>query len=112
MTPKEFINIVNEYIKDKEPVQSRYYEEWLCDFNIDHDNISYEIVWQGDTDEHRWYELSDIVFKITGRGGYMFAKTTLLTKTYSESQPIKDCYHEYQEFKIVNPVEITTVVYE
>ena len=111
MTPKEFIETVNNWIEDNEPVQTRYYDEWLCDFNIEHDEIFYEEVWQGNRDGHRWYDLADIVYEITDGNFTEYYKTNLIVKTNGEMQSYEDCYHDYPKFVRVYPKEVTTIIY-
>jgi hypothetical protein len=108
------IHAANEFIKETQPTQGEWGEEFVFDFpceTID-ENVEVSQVWESKVDEHRWYGLQDLVFKLEYDGEVEYVKTTLVTQSYSEMQSLGDIYHSYPMFKIVHPKEVTTIIYE
>ncbi|MFW5891638.1 MAG: hypothetical protein ACOCUI_05415 [bacterium] len=120
MDLKMIIKKANNFIKEHKPIQKNWYDEIFIDFeDIFPNNMTVDIVYESDIDKRRWYELRDVVFRLElndeqnfGVVEYEYVKTTLITQLYSEMASISDIYHEYPEFKIVQPREITTIIYE
>jgi hypothetical protein len=108
------INAANEFITEASPTQRKWFEEFIFDFpcEVIDENVEVIQVWQSTVDEHRWYGLQDLVFKLEFEGEIAYIKNTFVTQSYSEMQSLDDICHYYPRFKIVHPKEVTTVIYE
>lgn len=113
----EMIEAINKEILDYKSVQMEGYDDIFDQFIEFIPDCSVRVVWKGEIDEHRWYGLQEIVWEIKkSRGEYLdeiiYVKNNVVTQSYSEAQSIYDIYHNFKEFKIVKPKEVTTIIYE
>jgi hypothetical protein len=110
----ERIEATNRFIEDKKPTQSNWGEDIIFDFDYDllPEATTIKTVYESEVDEHGWYGLQDIVFKLCLDDDVEYVKTTLATRSYSEYRGLGDINHRYPKFKIVHPKTIETVVYE
>jgi hypothetical protein len=114
MNLKEIIEKANQWIKENNPTQGNWDEEFIFDFPIEilPENMEITKKYESKVDEHRWYGLQDIVFEFKLNEEIEYVKTTLVTQSYSEMQSLGDIYHCYPLFKIVKPKVVETIIYE
>ena len=109
---KQMINEANEYIKQEKPIQLYWWEDIFCEFEQFEDFDEINIVYKSEIDEHRWYGFQDVVFELKLGDDIEYVETELVTQSYSESQGLRDICNSYNEFKIVHPKTVQTIIYE
>ena len=114
MTLKDRIELLNKFIDENNPTQSEWGKDIIFDFSYDifPEDTEIKIVYESKVDEHRWYGLQDMVFKLLYNDEIEYVKTTLVTQSYSATQSFGDINHKYSKFKIVYPKIIETTIYE
>ena len=108
----EMIGNINKEIREGNPIQRSGVDEIFYDFKSFVQKCKFEIVQKGDINEHRWYGLQDVVYNLTYLDDSIYVQNTVITQVYSEQSSFEDIYHNYKEFLIVHPKEVTTIIYE
>lgn len=115
MKIKDCIDKINDYIEKERPIQEYWDEEFfyqfkdICPLLVE---ATITPVHYSHVNEHRWYGLQDIVYKIEYNGDMEYVKVEAVTQSYSELQDLTDIYHVHSIFQIVHPKEVKTIIYE